>query len=83
MLAADGTRATAQKILTANETPYQSRNELRGLLDALKAKAAASGLAEDPQCTMLYGEARDLLYTAPCDLSGAGAAVSRYGALLR
>lgn len=83
MLAADGTRATAQEILTANETPYQSRNELRGLLDALKAKAAASGLAEDPQCTRLYGEARDLLYTAPCDLGGAGAAVSRYGALLR
>lgn len=83
MLAADGTRATAQEILTANETPYQARNELRGLLDALKAKAAASGLAEDPQCTRLYGEARDLLYTAPCDLSGAGAAVSRYGALLR
>jgi hypothetical protein len=54
------------------------RNELRGLLDAYQIKAARLGAAEDSELSRLYDEAHDLLWTAPCDLAAAAAAVTRY-----
>ena len=54
------------------------RDELRGLLDAYKAKAARLGSAEDPDLTARYEYARDLLWTAPCDLAAAAGAVTQY-----
>ncbi len=54
------------------------REELRGLLDAYKAKAARLGQAEDTDLTARYDTARDLLWMAPCDLVAAGAAVNAY-----
>ena len=54
------------------------RDELRGLLDAYKAKAARLGGIEDEELTALYGRARELLWTAPCDLDVAQDAVTRY-----
>jgi hypothetical protein len=54
------------------------RDELRGLLGAYQAKAAQLGAAEDAQLTARYLEARDLLWTAPCDLGAAASAVARY-----
>lgn len=59
------------------------RGELRGRLEAYRAKAARLGLAEDEQLTRLYGQARDLLWTAPCDLRRATAAVAEYQRALR
>ncbi len=47
------------------------RDELRGRLDAYRAKAAARGLVEAPRLVTLYDTARGLLYTAPCDLRAA------------
>ena len=55
-----------------------SRDELRGLLGAYKAKAARLGVAEDADLVASYGQARDLLWTAPCDLTAAAAAVAGY-----
>jgi hypothetical protein len=54
------------------------RDELRGLLGAYKAKAARLGGAEDPGLAQHYDRARDLLWTAPCDLAAAEAAVAAY-----
>ncbi len=54
------------------------RDELRGLLDAYRAKAARLGAAEDPDLASLYDQARELLWTAPCDLNAAADAVSRF-----
>ncbi|HEY5019014.1 MAG TPA: hypothetical protein VII59_19780, partial [Streptosporangiaceae bacterium] len=54
------------------------RDELRGLLGAYQAKAARLGAAEDTELTERYQQARDLLWTAPCDLAAAAAAVTRY-----
>ena len=54
------------------------RDELRGLLGAYKAKAARLGGAEDPGLAERYDQARDLLWTAPCDLAAAEAAVAAY-----
>ena len=54
------------------------RDELRGLLGAYKVKAARLGGAEDPGLAERYDRARDLLWTAPCDLAAAEAAVAAY-----
>jgi hypothetical protein len=54
------------------------RNELRGLLDAYQIKAARLGAAEDSELSKLYDGAHELLWTAPCDLAAAAAAVTRY-----
>jgi hypothetical protein len=54
------------------------RDELRGLLDAYQARAAKLGGAEDSELEARYDRARDLLWTAPCDLSAAADAVTGY-----
>ena len=64
--------------LGAVKGPLDARNELRGRLDAYHAKALAIGLAEDEGLTQVYERARALLFTAPCDVAGAEAAVREY-----
>jgi hypothetical protein len=59
-------------------TGLANRDELRGLLGAYKAKAARLGVAEDADLVTSYDQARDLLWTAPCDLTAAAAAVAGY-----
>ena len=59
-------------------TGLANRDELRGLLGAYKAKAARLGVAEDADLVASYDQARELLWTAPCDLTAAAAAVARY-----
>ncbi|GAA4044927.1 hypothetical protein [Nonomuraea soli] len=54
------------------------REELRGRLLASQAKAVRKRLAEDPEASRLYDEARQLLWTAPCDLNRAAQLVERY-----
>ena len=54
------------------------RDELRGRLDAYRAKAAAKGLAENDELTSRYEQARALLFAAPCDLRGSTRAVFAY-----
>lgn len=54
------------------------RAELRGRLDAYRAKAGRLGLVEEVELSARYRLARDLLYTRPCDLSAATRAVVAY-----
>ncbi|HEX3623509.1 MAG TPA: hypothetical protein VHT97_14440 [Acidimicrobiales bacterium] len=76
--AADATRAEAQRVADANAAPLARRNELRGLLDAYRAKAAASGGDEDGRLARLYAQAKDVLYSAPCALDSAEALLQDY-----
>jgi hypothetical protein len=70
------TEATARvEVLTGL---LDRRSELRGRLDAYRAKAARLGRAEDLELSALHGQAHDLLYTRPCDLAAATRAVNRY-----
>ncbi|SNS65488.1 hypothetical protein SAMN06265355_12370 [Actinomadura mexicana] len=59
------------------------RGELRGRLEAYRAKAARLGLAEDERLTVLYGEAREVLWTAPCDLRRATTVLAEYQRAIR
>jgi hypothetical protein len=54
------------------------RNELRGRLDAYRAKAAGIGHSEDRELSRLFDAAQVLLWTAPCDLPAATRALVRY-----
>lgn len=66
-----------------NRTPLARRAELRGLLDAYKAKAAVVGRIEDEHFIRLADEAHNELHTAPTDLARAATLVADLGASLR
>ncbi|MFJ4198369.1 hypothetical protein ACIP2Y_01865 [Streptomyces sviceus] len=68
----------ARESLTAVTAPLAVRAELRGRLDAYKAKVARHGLAEDPFLIERYDAARRMLWSAPCDLRVAEQTVLRY-----
>ena len=60
-----------------------ARDELRGRLDAYRAKALALGQAEDLDLDGLYDAAREALYSAPCDLRVAGDLVTAFQRAVR
>ncbi|MFD5908092.1 hypothetical protein ACFWHL_05190 [Streptomyces massasporeus] len=68
----------ARESLTAVTAPLAVRAELRGRLDAYKAKVARHGFAEDALLMERYEKARRMLWSAPCDLRAAEQAVLRY-----
>jgi hypothetical protein len=68
----------ARESLTAVTAPLAVRAELRGRLDAYKAKVARLGYSEDPLLVERYDTARRMLWSAPCDLRVAEQAVLRY-----
>jgi hypothetical protein len=82
--AAELERAVATALDQARETTglitglLDRREELRGRLDAYKAKAGRLGLAEDTALTDLHQQAHDLLWTSPCDLRRATVALADY-----
>jgi predicted nucleic acid-binding Zn-ribbon protein len=74
--------SSAQSALAANRLPVNTRQELRGRLDALTAKALAKGKVEDPTLADLAIQARQVLYTSPTDLNLAIDLVKRYEQVL-
>ena len=75
-LAASGAQTAGLR--QAATAAIDKRDELRGLLRAYKAKAGRLGAAEDPGLAARYEQAYRLLWTAPCDLAAAEAAVADY-----
>jgi hypothetical protein len=73
-------RATADALAGSAAEPLTRRRELRGRLDAYRAKAHSLGRAEDPGLLELYRRAEDALYTAPCDLDEAERQLAGYQA---
>lgn len=65
-----------------NSSALERRQQLRGLLSAYKAKAAAIGRIELAAFTELADAAHAALYTAPTDLDRAAGIVARLGAML-
>jgi hypothetical protein len=77
---------TRQQAADAVATATGERDAIRanlldldsGLLDAYQAKAARLGAAEDPHLAARCAQARELLWTAPCDLTAVASAVNGY-----
>jgi hypothetical protein len=70
--------ASYRAVADAADATLSRREELRGMLQAYKAKAARLGAAEDLGLSETYEAARDMLWTAPCDLGAAADAVAAY-----
>lgn len=68
----------ARRIAEESRAPIRARNELRGRLDAYRAKAQQVGRLEDTEASGAYDRARRVLYTAPTDLVTATELVQRY-----
>lgn len=71
-----------QQAYTDNQTALEMRQELRGRLQALQAKALAKGMAEHEQLSQIAQQAKQLLYTRPTPLEQAIQLVSEYEKLL-
>ncbi|TDD01994.1 hypothetical protein E1292_24700 [Nonomuraea deserti] len=77
----DDARKAAEQARTTAKALYGligRRDELRGRLGACEAMAARKGLAEDPTVSESFARAHTLLWSAPCDLTRAAAAVENY-----
>ncbi len=70
--------ADSEATRAANDAPLLARRDLRGLLDALKAKARGMGRAEDVELDLLAQEAWRLLHTRPTPLAEARRLVAEY-----
>lgn len=81
--AAEAARARELEVLDANREPLRRRQELRGLLSSLQAKAEAVGTAREPGLADIGGRAKAILYTAQTDLDEAALLVREYGDRLR
>ncbi|SQD93855.1 conserved hypothetical protein [Parafrankia sp. Ea1.12] len=73
------TLAAAEETVTTNSAPLRRRDELRGLLGALRAKAGRLGQLESPHIGELYERAATALRTVPVDLDAAQALVTAFG----
>jgi hypothetical protein len=70
--------ANARRVAAASRLPIDLRNELRGRLDAYRAKANRLGLLEDSRLSGVYDNAYRELYSAPTNLTTAEELVRRY-----
>ena len=73
-----GCVAQERSAAAANRASLETRRELRGRLDALKAKARARGIAEASDLTGIATQAETLLTTRPTNLDLTAAAVALY-----
>jgi hypothetical protein len=83
MQTADEAISREREVLEANREPLGRRQELRGLLSSLEAKARAVGVARDAELIDLVGRARAILYGPQTDLDAAALLVKGYGDRLR
>ena len=68
----------ATHLRSAADGLLERRAELRGRLEAYRAKAARLGFAEHTELSTRHQAAEDLLYTRPCDLPAATKALVGY-----
>ena len=76
--AADECAAQERNVAVQNRAAVEARRELRGRLDALKAKARGRGLAEQNAIAGLAQQAEELLANRPTNMAQASAAVGEY-----
>lgn len=72
-------RAELDSLVAAARDAMERRDEHRGLWKAMEAKATARRVAESQEVSDCLQAARDLLWTAPCDLGAAEEALAQLG----
>jgi len=74
----DARCAECETVERSNAQPLARRDELRGLLDGLHAKAMNTGIAHDATVSALYAQAHAALHARPTQLATAETLVTRY-----
>ncbi|MFO7280238.1 MAG: hypothetical protein C0P77_007520 [Thermoanaerobacterales bacterium] len=80
--AAASRRAELDAVLGPAREALERRKRAQGLWTALRAKAGARRLDEQPEVVAALDAAQELLWTAPCDLEASEAALARLSAVL-
>jgi len=83
MQTAEEAMSREREVLEANREPLGRRQELRGLLSSLEAKARALKIAREPGLSDVGGRAKAILYAPQTDLDEAALLVKGYGDRLR
>jgi hypothetical protein len=78
----DSIRARWDTALTESCNAVQRRDQFRGTWKALRAKASACRLDEDPDVRKLLSAVRQLLWTAPLDLDVAAPTLARLAGII-
>jgi hypothetical protein len=80
--AAQARRDELDAALAPARSGMERREQGRGLWNALRAKAGARKLDEQPDVVAALAAAKDLLWTAPCDVAAAEAALTHLSRVL-
>lgn len=75
-------RTSWDAALTESRSAIRRRDQFRGTWKALRAKASACGLDEDPDVGRLMAALRELLWTAPLDLAAAEEFLTRLAGVI-
>lgn len=78
LLTVDRVERALRQVVDANTAPRRERDDLRGLLQAYRAKADSLGAAEHPDLDAAFRAAKRELWSAPCDLDRARELCSDY-----
>lgn len=70
--------SSSESAFQANDALLRERRDMRGLIQALKVRAASEGLAEDPVLTAMFAAVSQLLYSRPTPMTEARRLVKEY-----
>lgn len=70
--------SSAESAFQANDALLRERRDMRGLIQALKVRAAAEGMAEDAALSAMYTRVSQLLYSRPTPMTEARQLVKEY-----
>lgn len=70
--------SSAESAFQANDALLRERRDMRGLIDALKVRAGAEGMAEDPILSAMFVKVSKMLYSRPTPMTEARQLVKEY-----
>lgn len=70
--------SSAESAFQANDALLRERRDMRGLIDALKVRAGAEGMAEDPILSAMFAKVSKMLYSRPTPMTEARQLVKEY-----
>ena len=70
--------SSAESAFQANDALLRERRDMRGLIEALKVRAAAEGMAEDADLAAMFAKVSKMLYSRPTPMTEARQLVKEY-----
>lgn len=70
--------SSAASAFQANDALLRERRDMRGLIEALKVRASAEGMAEDATLAAMFAKVSQLLYSRPTPMTEARRLVKEY-----